>query len=173
LSAPQSQQSFALPGNIICATVATVEIEAFAGWVQSVIDADYGGVAGRLASALGIALTTLTRGMETGTMGPESLLRLAAITGRDASDVFRMARKSEWAELIESCYGPPRPEPAVVYAVKDCLTKLPDEPAREMFVVSVMGLVTAWRSRWMPSTGSVEAQEVAIRTPTKPDVQET
>jgi plasmid maintenance system antidote protein VapI len=77
--------------------------------VQAVIDERYDGTAGRLAEAIGVALTTLSRGMELGTMGADTLLRLAHVTGRDPSDVLRLAGKSDWADLIEALYGPPRP----------------------------------------------------------------
>jgi hypothetical protein len=82
--------------------------ESFGGWLQSVIDKDFGGVAGRLASAIGLTLTSLSRGMEQGTLGADSLLRLSQVTGRNPSTVLRLAGKADWAVLIESCYGAPK-----------------------------------------------------------------
>lgn len=82
--------------------------ETFAGWVQLMIDTHYAGVAGRLAEAIGVTLTTLSRGMEMGTLGADTLLRLAIVTGRDASEVLTLAGKSDWAQLISRCYGKPR-----------------------------------------------------------------
>jgi hypothetical protein len=82
--------------------------ESFARWLQGVIDNNYGGVAGRLAESINVTLTTLSRGMDQGTLGADTLLRLSRVTGRDASSVLRLAGKADWAALIESCYGTPR-----------------------------------------------------------------
>lgn len=86
-----------------------MENPAFGQWVEAVLNQRFGGVRERLAEAIGVTLTTLSRGIETGTLGADTLLRLALVTGRDASEVLRLAKKAEWAALIEECYGQPRP----------------------------------------------------------------
>jgi hypothetical protein len=103
--------------NTFCVAVGTflgqrslVVTGAFSEWVQTVLDKQFDGVRERLAEAIGVTLTTLSRGMEVGTMGADTLLRLALVTGRNPSEVLRLAKKDDWADLIEQCYGPPRVE---------------------------------------------------------------
>lgn len=89
----------------------------FGEWVQALVDAKFNGKRGDLAPKLSIDLTTVSRGIEGGTFGPEPLLRLAALTGVDASWLFRLARKPEWPDLIEPCYGKPRQESMAIQQI--------------------------------------------------------
>lgn len=67
---------------------------------------------GRLAKAIGLTHSSFTRGVrDHGTLGLESLLRLAQVTNTPASDVLRIGKKAELAALIEQLYGPATAEP--------------------------------------------------------------
>ncbi|HXI11337.1 MAG TPA: hypothetical protein VNM92_01660 [Thermoanaerobaculia bacterium] len=141
----------------------------FRAWVQSVIDRDYGGVAGRLAQAIDISLTTLSRGMELGTLGADTLLRLSLVTGRNPSDLFRLASKPEWAELIEQCYGPPRDVPPLVRDVVALLAALP-EAVGEMTRENLQTLRTVGLTRSGSAHAAAAPGAAKIRTRTMRDV---
>ncbi len=91
-------------------------------WVEAVVDARYEGVAGRLAAAIDLSESAFSRGLTKGTLGIDSLLRLAAVTGESASLVLRRAGKPDIAHWIEAVYGPPKPTlPAPIQTVVDFL----------------------------------------------------
>lgn len=64
------------------------------------------GTAQALADAIGMSLSAFSRGVRNaGTLGVESLLRLAVETGEPPGKVLRIAGKGDVAELIERLYG--------------------------------------------------------------------
>lgn len=66
----------------------------------------------KLGEALGITGGAMRRQVKaTGTLGLEPLLRLALVSGRSPSEVLRIGGKPDYADLIESLYGPPRERP--------------------------------------------------------------
>lgn len=75
-------------------------------FLQAVIDESFQGVQQRLADAIQISSSRLGRILK-GEFSPNvvTCLRLAKVTGHSASDILRMAGKSEVAELIEALYG--------------------------------------------------------------------
>jgi transcriptional regulator with XRE-family HTH domain len=67
------------------------------------------GTAQKLADAIGMSLSAFSRGVRnSGTLGVESLLRLALATGEPPSTVLRIAGKRDVADLVEHLYGTAR-----------------------------------------------------------------
>jgi hypothetical protein len=64
------------------------------------------GTAQALSDAIGMSLSAFSRGVRNaGTLGLESCLRLAEVTGEPPSRVLRIAGKGEAAALIDRLYG--------------------------------------------------------------------
>lgn len=70
----------------------------------------YGGNKKDFAQALGITQSTLSHWIRTVGVFPsvEMCLRLATITGENASKILRAAEKGEIADVLEDQYGAPR-----------------------------------------------------------------
>jgi hypothetical protein len=78
--------------------------ESFKDFIERWIDRY--GTAQALADAIDMSLSAFSRGVRNaGTLGVESLLRLAEQTGEDPSKVLRIAGKGDVARLIEQLYG--------------------------------------------------------------------
>lgn len=78
----------------------------FAAWVARQVTTRYGSNK-RLADAIGLTLSGFLRGVAAGTLGTESLLRLAEETGESADVLLRLAGKTEVAERLTRLYGVP------------------------------------------------------------------
>jgi hypothetical protein len=76
----------------------------FERWVGELVTHRYG-TAGRLAFLIGISESAFSRGVKTGTLGVESLLRLALETGEPVGDVLRRAGKAAVAALLDDLCG--------------------------------------------------------------------
>jgi hypothetical protein len=60
--------------------------------------------ASALAEAIGMSVSALLRGVESGSLGVDKLLKLADLAGANPSDVLTLAGKAETAALIERLY---------------------------------------------------------------------
>lgn len=76
----------------------------FHDWIGKLVSERFG-TQTALANAIGLQLTSFSRGAEDGTFSVVNLLKLARATDTPASEVLRLAGKGEVAELIESLYG--------------------------------------------------------------------
>lgn len=113
----------------------------FRAWIEELIEKRYGGVATRLAGAIGMSVSAFQRSSREGTLSLENLLRLAEETGEPAPNVLEMAGKGEIAALIFRLYGEPtRPtlsRPALQFA--ELFDALNDEGMKR-FVVETLNL---------------------------------
>lgn len=101
------------------------------------------GTAGTIAKAIGMSLSAFSRGVRLeGSLGVDKLLRLAQWAGDDPSEVLRLAKKGDVADLIEQLYGTPRPP---LSRVDDELTALPLDVKRQLLAL-VRGLTDTRRS---------------------------
>src|SRR4051812_2733653 len=57
-----------------------------------------------LAKAIGMTLSGFSRGIKTGTLNVENLLKLAKVSERPAPELFRIAGKEEALLLIEELF---------------------------------------------------------------------
>jgi hypothetical protein len=101
--------------------------------VEEVVDRQFDGVAGRLATALGITHSALIRAVKTETLAVENILKFAAVSGEPVSRVLKLAGKSEIAELLEQLYGDERPMPAPLSDDDRTLVRLPPSVKLHIF----------------------------------------
>jgi len=73
-------------------------------WVAALV-ADRYETAGRLAKLIDMSDSAFSRGVRNGTLGIESLLKLARETGESPDVVLRMAGKAAVADLLADLYG--------------------------------------------------------------------
>lgn len=73
-------------------------------FVDELVRARYG-TAQALAMRIGLTLSAFSRGVSSGSLSTESLLKLALETGTAPSDLLRLAKKEHVAHLIEQLYG--------------------------------------------------------------------
>lgn len=91
-------------------------------WLREIVETRYGGVQKRLADQVGISDSVFNRGIKSGSYDVNTLLRIAKETGRSPSEILRLAGKADYADLIETLYGAPRPTlPRDVQQVVDAL----------------------------------------------------
>jgi hypothetical protein len=121
-----------------------LRVTDFQKWLEQLVVERYGSNEA-LAKALGITNSGFLRAKKSGKTSTEFLLRLARETGRDASDVLRLAGKGGVAALIESQYGEPRPVPAPVRELIDLLEKTPAYAPSVLRVVRAV--LAAWQSQ--------------------------
>ena len=115
----------------------------FTAWVERLIR-DKFRTKRALASAVGLTESPFGRGVEAGSLGVDSLLRLAMAAEAHPSDVLRMAGKGEIADLIERLYGPGRD--ALTEPQRQLLelwARLPDPEARKSMLFTLRAIGNA------------------------------
>lgn len=85
---------------------AAPETEDFGEWIER-LRVQRQATKKDLAEATGLHPSTFSREVKAGSLGWKPLLRLALVIGQSPSVVLRRAGKTEEADLIERCYGPP------------------------------------------------------------------
>lgn len=145
----QSQEYFALPQEPPVRQRWPVgDTPDLKQWVLKLVRDRYDDVIGRLSVRIGMSQGAFSRGLDRGTLKTENLLRLAQETGTNASDVLRRAGKGDVVDLIEACYGAPRPMNPSVRRVVDELSDLP-EP--------LVALSADWIQQWKAAGMSRES----------------
>lgn len=82
-----------------------------------------------VAKALGVTSGSFFRQVRNGTVGLEPLLKIARLRGEHPRRILELARKQDWADLLESVYGCPA-EP--ISAADRELMNLPQQYKRSM-----------------------------------------
>lgn len=113
----------------------------FTAWVEKLIRERFR-TKRALASAVGLTESPFGRGVIAGSLGVDSLLRLAMAAETHPSVVLRLAGKAELADLIERLYGPGRD--ALTESERQVLeawARLPDDPSRQnmLFTLRAIG----------------------------------
>ena len=80
---------------------------SFQTYVQSWIDRQYG-TASNLAPKIGLSVSAFLRGVKHGSLGIDTLFRLALECGEPIPKVLRLAGKADVAVLLDRHYGPTR-----------------------------------------------------------------
>ena len=117
----------------------------FREWVETLVREKFR-TKRALATAVGLTESPFGRGVEAGSLGVESLLRLAMASETHPSMVLRLAGKGDLADLIERLYGPGRD--ALTESQRTLLElwdRLPDEESRRnmLFTLRAIGNAAA------------------------------
>jgi hypothetical protein len=115
----------------------------FTAWVEKLVR-DRFRTKRALASAIGLTESPFGRGVEAGSLGVDSLLRLAMASEAHPSFVLRLAGKKELADLIERLYGPGKD--ALTESQRTLLElwdRLPDEESRRSMLFTLRAIGNA------------------------------
>lgn len=80
---------------------------SFRRYIESKIAQQYG-TAQNLASKIGLSVSAFLRGVKIGTLGLDTLFRLAYEFGDPPGKMLRLAGKGDVADLLDRLYGPTR-----------------------------------------------------------------
>lgn len=143
----------------------------FRTWLRTLIDDQFNGIAGDLAAELNVSDGHISRALKGAAVGPEVVLKLAALTGEDASRLLRLASQESWASLIESCYGQARPVQTrpVPRALRDIVAAMERAPHLQPIVARFLKQLGELQpDRSSESAARPESQAAAKEKPRDP-----
>lgn len=120
-----------------------------------------------LAKRIGMTLSGFLRATGKSVLKVENALRLARETGESASYVLRISGKADIAQLIEDCFGEPRPLPPAIRDAVEALLDLPGD-LQKSEAMGLRSIATFLRVRGDADTRITELKVEATQTRSKP-----